>query len=53
MSTSTNRIKSKEVKTWDDIIQYSIQHNFKAHPSYRKHLACELYYSVENILDNT
>src|ERR1043166_2104884 len=53
MSTSTSRIKSKEVKTWDDIIQYSIQHNFEAHPSYRKHPACELCYPVGNILDNT
>ena len=53
MSTSTSRIKSKEVKTWDDIIQYSIQHNFEPHPSYRKHPACELCYPVGNILDNT
>src|ERR1043166_3491543 len=53
MSTSTSRIKSKEVKTWNDIIQYSIQHNFEAHPSYRKYLTCELCYPVGNILDNT
>ncbi|HYZ50201.1 MAG TPA: hypothetical protein VE593_04880, partial [Nitrososphaeraceae archaeon] len=53
MSTSSGRIITKEIGTWDEIIKYYNYHNSKPHPTSAKFPACNTCYPIQQITEKT